>query len=123
VTKILLVEDNTLLGEMMVERLEYIDFEVILVEDGAQAITMAKSQPIDIILMDMSLPVMSGWDATVQIKADKETCHIPIIALTAHAITGERDKALQVGCDEYITKPVDFPYLVNKIHQIVGSAK
>ena len=114
-TKILLVEDNEMNLDMLSRRLQRRGFEVLVAMDGAQGVEMAKSDMPDLILMDMSLPVMDGWEATRRIKSDAKTKGIPIIALTAHAIAGDREKALAAGCDEYESKPVKFPALIAKM--------
>src|SRR5215471_4228009 len=106
-TKILLVEDNETNRDMLSRRLIRRGFEVVMAFDGAQAIEMATSETPDIILMDMSLPVIDGWEATRQVKAAPATKAIPVIALTAHAMAGDREKALAAGCDDYDTKPID----------------
>jgi CheY-like chemotaxis protein len=103
VAKILLVEDNEMNRDMLSRRLMRRGFEVIIAIDGAQGVTIAQTEGPDLILMDMSLPVMDGWEATQRLKAAPETCAIPIIALTAHAMAGDRDKALAAGCDDYDT--------------------
>lgn len=118
--KILLVEDNEMNLDMLSRRLERRNFEILIAMDGAQGVEMAKSQHPDLILMDMSLPIMDGWEATRRIKADAAVAHIPIIALTAHAIAGDRERCLAAGCDEYESKPVKFPRLLAKIEQILG---
>lgn len=118
--KILLVEDNDLVREMMTERLQDRGFQVILAGDGQQAVEMASTEQPRIILMDMSLPIMNGWDATRLIKAGEHTRSITVIALTAHAIAGEREKSLAAGCDDYETKPVDFVRLLEKIQRYSG---
>lgn len=112
---ILLVEDNELNRDMLSRRLERAGFNVIFAEDGQQSIEMSRNQQPDLILMDMSLPVLDGWQATQLIKEDESTRHIPVIGLSAHAMTGDREKALKAGCDDYDTKPVDFPRLQEKI--------
>lgn len=113
--KILLVEDNEMNRDMLSRRLSRKGHEVFIAVDGAEGVDMAKSHLPDLILMDMSLPVLDGWEATRQIKATPETHHIPVIALTAHAMAGDREKCLAAGCDEYDTKPVEFPRLLSKI--------
>lgn len=113
--KILLIEDNEMNRDMLSRRLKRKGFEVIIAADGAQGVQLAREERPDIILMDMSLPVLDGWQATQQIKASAETRSIPVIALTAHALAGDREKSLNAGCDEYETKPVDFPRLMAKI--------
>ena len=119
--KILLVEDNEMNRDMLSRRLERRGYQVIIAEDGATGVTKAKSETPDLILMDMSLPVMDGWEATRQIKAVTETQHIPIIALTAHAMAGDEEKALAAGCNDYETKPVDLPKLLTKIDALLQS--
>jgi len=100
--------------------LERKGYEVIFAEDGSIAVDMAGSEQPDLILMDMSLPVLDGWEATRRIKADAATNSIPIIALTAHAMAGDREKAMEVGCEDYDTKPVDFPRLLGKIEGLIA---
>ncbi len=119
--KILLVEDNELNRDMLNRRLQRRGYEVLLAVDGAEAVSMATSVKPDLILMDMSLPVMDGWEATRTLKADKKTSDIPIIALTAHAMIGDREKALAAGCDDYDTKPVEFRHLLHKIETLLAS--
>lgn len=118
--KILLVEDNEMNLDMLSRRLERRGYDVLIAMDGAQGLAVAKDGMPDLILMDMSLPVMDGWEATKRIKADATLSHIPIIALTAHAIAGDREKALAAGCDEYESKPVRFPRLLAKIQEFLG---
>lgn len=113
--KILLVEDNEMNRDMLSRRLAKRGFEVVMAVDGAEGVSMARSAAPDLILMDMSLPVMDGWTATRELKADAATRRIPVIGLTAHAMAGDREKCLEAGCDEYDTKPVDFPRLLEKI--------
>jgi CheY-like chemotaxis protein len=113
--KILLVEDNEMNRDMLSRRLAKRGFEVVMAVDGAEGVSMARSAAPDLILMDMSLPVMDGWTATRVLKADVATRGIPVIGLTAHAMAGDREKCLEAGCDEYDTKPVDFPRLLEKI--------
>jgi CheY-like chemotaxis protein len=113
--KILLVEDNEMNRDMLSRRLAKRGFEVVMAVDGAEGVSMARSAAPDLILMDMSLPVMDGWTATRVLKADAATRGIPVIGLTAHAMAGDREKCLEAGCDEYDTKPVDFPRLLEKI--------
>jgi two-component system cell cycle response regulator DivK len=113
--KILLVEDNEMNRDMLSRRLAKRGFEVVMAVDGAEGVEMAGSVRPDVILMDMSLPVMDGWAATRKLKADASTRSIPVIGLTAHAMAGDREKCLEAGCDEYDTKPVDFPRLLEKI--------
>jgi CheY-like chemotaxis protein len=113
--KILVVEDNEMNRDMLSRRLVRAGYEVAIATDGAQAIMKSQSESPDLILMDMSLPVIDGWDATRQIKSDSETQTIPIIALTAHVMTGDREKAMQAGCNDFETKPIDLPRLLAKI--------
>jgi CheY-like chemotaxis protein len=119
--KILLVEDNEMNRDMLSRRLQRKGFSVVMAEDGRQGVAMAASEAPDLILLDMSLPLVDGWEAARQIKAGAATRHIPIVALTAHAMSGDREKALQAGCDEYDTKPVEFARLLAKIESILGS--
>lgn len=121
--KILLVEDNEMNRDMLSRRLERKGFEVVMALDGQQGIELAASETPDIILMDMSLPVVDGWEATRQVKAADATRNIPVIALTAHAMVGDREKAMEAGCDDYDTKPVDFPRLLGKIETLLGRGK
>jgi two-component system, cell cycle response regulator DivK len=118
--KILLVEDNELNRDMLSRRLLRRGFEVELAEDGQQGLTLAETEKPDIVLLDMSLPVIDGWEVARRLKAGSGTRAIPIIALTAHAMTGDREKALAAGCDDYDTKPIDFGQLVAKIEALVG---
>lgn len=117
---ILLVEDNEMNLDMLTRRLERRGYEVIVAVDGVQGVEFSKSKHPDLILMDMSLPVLDGWEATRRIKGDLETRPIPIIALTAHAIAGDRERCLAAGCDEYESKPVKFPRLLEKIERILN---
>ena len=118
-SKILIVEDNEMNRDMLSRRLERKGFEVVMAEDGAKGVNMSKSESPDLILMDLSLPVMDGWEATSTIKADDSTKKIPIIVLTAHAMAGDREKALEAGADEYDTKPIDFKRLLGKIKDFI----
>jgi CheY-like chemotaxis protein len=117
--KILYVEDNDDNVYMLKNRLARAGFTVVIAVDGQQGVAMAGSELPDLILMDMSLPVLDGWEATRQVKAARETMHIPVIALTAHAMTGDRDKALAAGCDDFDTKPVELPRLLAKINALI----
>ena len=117
--KILLVEDNEMNRDMLSRRLLRNGFEVVMAVDGQQAVTMATSEHPDIILMDMSLPVIDGWEATRQVKADPATGKIPIIALTAHAMAEDEAKARAAGCDDFDTKPIDIARLVGKINALL----
>ncbi len=118
--KILLVEDNEMNRDMLSRRLMRKGFEVVFATDGGQGVEMARSHAPDLILMDMSLPVLDGWEATRQIKADGATRDIPVIALTAHAMAGDQDKALDAGCDDYDTKPVELERLLGKIQALLA---
>jgi CheY-like chemotaxis protein len=115
--KILLVEDNPLNSDMLTRRLERRGYEIVLAVDGREGVGMARAESPDLILMDMSLPVIDGWEATRQLKADEATRGIPIIGLTAHAMAGDREKCLEVGCDDYDTKPVELTRLLEKIQK------
>jgi len=117
--RILLVEDNPDNRDMLSRRLARRNYQVFIEADGAEGIERAKSDAPDLILMDMSLPVVDGWEASRQIKADPETSSIPIIALTAHVMAGDRDLALQAGCDDYDTKPIEFERLLGKINTLL----
>ena len=119
--KILLVEDNEMNRDMLMRRLERKGYEVVIAVDGQAGIDMASSAGPDIILMDLSLPVIDGWEATHKIKADPATMSIPVIALTAHAMAGDEQKALEAGCDDYDTKPIDLKRLLEKIDNLLGA--
>ncbi len=118
--KILLVEDNEMNLDMLSRRLQRQGYDIIIAMDGAKGVELARAESPDVILMDMSLPIMDGWQATRTLKGDEKTQQIPIIALTAHAIAGDREKCLAAGCDEYESKPVKFPQLLQKIQAFVG---
>ena len=118
--KILLVEDNEMNRDMLSRRLTRRGLEVLIAADGAEGIAMATAEQPDLILMDMSLPVLDGWEATRLLKAAANTQSIPVIALTAHAMTGDQQKCLAVGCDDYDTKPVEFVRLMGKIQALLG---
>jgi len=118
--KILLVEDNEMNRDMLSRRLERKGFEVVIAVDGQAGVDMASSVGPDLILMDLSLPVIDGWEATRQIKADAATQNIPVIALTAHAMSGDEQKAREAGCDDYDTKPVNLNRLLEKIGKFLG---
>jgi len=120
-TRILLVEDNEMNRDMLSRRLMKKKYEVTIAVDGKQGVDMAMADHPDIILLDMSLPVMDGWEAARFLKADASTKDIPIIALTAHAMAGDREKALEAGCDDYDTKPVEFKRLLGKIQAMLDS--
>jgi CheY-like chemotaxis protein len=113
--KILLVEDNEMNRDMLSRRLEKRGFQVAMAVDGAQGVAMAQSENPDVILMDMSLPIMDGWEATRTLKGASVTAAIPIIGLTAHAMAGDREKCLEAGCDDFDTKPIELPRLLEKI--------
>jgi CheY-like chemotaxis protein len=118
--KILLVEDNEMNRDMLSRRLTRKQYEVLVAVDGGEGVEMARSEAPDLILMDMSLPVMDGWEATRLLKASPETGSIPIIALTAHAMSGDREKAMEAGCDDYDIKPVELPRLLAKMEILLG---
>jgi CheY-like chemotaxis protein len=118
-TKILLVEDNELNRDMLSRRLQRKGYEVVLAVDGDQGVGLAGAEMPDLILMDMSLPVLDGWEATRRLKDTPATESIPIIALTAHAMADDRDRALKAGCDDYDTKPVDLARLLGKIEALL----
>jgi two-component system cell cycle response regulator DivK len=118
--KILYVEDNDDNIFMLKSRLMRAGLTVVVATDGAKGVAMAASEKPDVILMDLSLPVLDGWEATRRIKAAPETCHIPVIALTAHAMSGDREKALAAGCDDFDTKPVELPRLLGKIRAVAS---
>jgi CheY-like chemotaxis protein len=117
--KILLVEDNEMNWDMLSRRLRRRGYEVVVATDGKQGVDMARSEAPDLILMDMRLPVLDGWEATRQIKSMPETQAIPIIALTSHAMKGDREQALTAGCDDYDIKPIEFPRLLGKIQALL----
>ncbi len=118
--KILLVEDNEMNRDMLSRRLQSKGYEVVLAVDGQNGVEMAQAQKPDLVLMDMSLPVLDGWEATRQLKAEAATQHIPVIALTAHAMSSDREKALEAGCDDYDTKPIELPRLLGKIEALLS---
>ena len=117
--KLLLVEDNEMNRDMLSRRLERKGYPVVMAVAGAQGVARARAEAPDLILLDMSLPVLDGWGATRQIKSDPATQSIPVIALTAHAMAGDREKAVAAGCDDYDTKPVDLPRLLGKIEALL----
>jgi CheY-like chemotaxis protein len=117
---ILIVEDNELNRDMLTRRLERRGYATLTAVDGEQGLDVARRDQPNLILMDMSLPVMDGWEATKRLKSAPETRGIPIVALTAHAMSGDRERALEAGCDEYDTKPVEFPRLVTKIEALLS---
>ena len=122
-TKVLLVEDNEMNRDMLSRRLIRRGFQVVFAMDGQQGIDLARSEQPEIILMDMSLPVIDGWEATRRLKADDATRSVPVIGLTAHAMSGDREKAIEAGCDDYDTKPVELDRLIGKIERLLGTAK
>jgi two-component system cell cycle response regulator DivK len=121
-SKILLIEDNEMNRDMLSRRLERKGFDVVMAVDGLAGVEMAATASPDLILMDLSLPVIDGWEATRRIKANAVTQQIPVIALTAHAMAGDEQKALEAGCDDYDTKPVDFKRLLGKIDNFLGAS-
>jgi CheY-like chemotaxis protein len=123
VSRILIVEDNQMNRDMLNRRLTRKGFEVLLATDGSEGVSLARSAAPDVILMDMRLPTMDGWTAARLLKSETDTRDIPIIALTAHAMQGDRDKALDAGCDEYETKPVNLSRLLDKIEALIKPQK
>jgi CheY-like chemotaxis protein len=123
VAKVLIVEDNEMNRDMLSRRLERKGYTVVMAVDGGEGVAKASSENPDIILMDMSLPVLDGWEATRRVKADPATAKIPVIALTAHAMAGDRDKTIEAGCDDYDTKPIELPRLLAKIEALLEKAK
>lgn len=121
-TKILLVEDNEMNRDMLSRRLTRNGFEVVVAVNGQEGVDLATSEMPDLILMDMSLPILDGWEATRQVKANPATANIPVIALTAHAMAQDKADALAAGCDEFDTKPVELPRLMGKINALLGLA-
>lgn len=117
--KILLVEDNEESRDGLSRHLRRKGYEILLAVDGRQGVDVARAEVPDLILLDMSLPVLDGWEAARQLKAGSETRGIPVIALTAHAMAGDREKALEAGCDDYDTKPIEFPRLLTKIESLL----
>ena len=120
--KILLVEDNEMNRDMLCRRLQRRGHEVAIAADGAEGLALARRERPGLILMDMTLPVLDGWEATRQLKADPVTSAIPIIALTAHAMSEDRQRALEAGCDDYDTKPIEFPRLIGKVDALLGTS-
>lgn len=119
-SKILLVEDNEMNRDMLSRRLMRKGYEVVMAFDGEQGVAMARTESPDLILMDLSLPVMDGWEATRHLKAAEGTRLIPVIALTAHAMAGDKEKAIEAGCDDYDSKPIEFPRLLGKIEAFMN---
>ena len=118
--KILLVEDDEMNRDMLSRRLERRGYQVVMAVDGGQGLRLAQAEAPDLILMDMSLPGLDGWETTRQLKAAPATQAIPILALTAHAMAGDRQKAVEAGCDDYDTKPIEFPRLLGKIQALLA---
>ena len=118
--KILVIEDNKLNQDLIIRRLQKRGYEVLLASDGAEGLEMIRKELPDLILLDLSLPVIDGWDVAKEAKLDNLVKGIPIIALTAHSMPGDRDKAIEAGCDEYETKPVRFKILIEKIERLVA---
>ncbi len=118
---ILIVEDNEMNRDMLSRRLERRGYTTVIAGDGQAGVEATESVRPDLVLMDMSLPVVDGWEATRRIKANPDTAAIPIIALTAHAMAGDREKALEAGCDDYDTKPIELPGLIDKITRLIGT--
>lgn len=121
--KILLVEDNEMNRDMLSRRLERRGYEVVIALDGDSGVEMAQTHLPDLVLMDMSLPVLDGWEATRRLKVDPATKHIPIVALTAHAMSGDREKAIEAGCDDYDTKPVELARLLAKVEGLLARSE
>ncbi|HMG72496.1 MAG TPA: response regulator [Pyrinomonadaceae bacterium] len=122
-SKILLVEDNEMNRDMLTRRLQRRGYEVVIAVDGAQGLAMAQSESPALILMDISLPVLDGWEATRRLKMAPETKSIPVIALTAHAMSGDRERCIEAGCDDFDTKPVEIARLVGKIETLLNQSK
>ena len=118
--KILLVEDNDLNRDMLSRRLQRRGHQVLLAADGMQAILMAESETPDVVVLDLTLPVIDGWEVARRLKASPTTAAVPVFALTAHAMAGDRERALAAGCDDYDTKPIDFPQLVAKLEALLA---
>lgn len=121
-TRVLLVEDNEMNRDMLSRRLRKKGFDVDMAVDGAEGVAMARRGAYDIVLMDMSLPVIDGWEATRQLRAAPETRATPVIALTAHAMSGDRDRAMEAGCSDYDTKPVEIERLLTKMNALLADA-
>jgi len=120
--KILLVEDNEMNRDMLSRRLERKGYQVVLAVDGQSGVEMAGSHAPDLVLMDMSLPVLDGWEVTRRLKAEPRTAHLPVIALTAHAMAGDRERAIAAGCDDYDTKPIELTRLLGKIEALLATS-
>ena len=121
--KLLLVEDNEMNRDMLSRRLVRRGYEVAIAIDGAQGVEMARTETPDLVLMDLSLPVIDGWEATRLIKASRKTRHLPVIGLTAHAMAGDREKALEAGCDDYDTKPIELERLLKKVEALLQAKR
>jgi two-component system cell cycle response regulator DivK len=122
-TKVLIVEDNEMNRDMLGRRLTRKGYEIVFALNGQEAIDMASSVHPDIILMDLTLPIITGWDATKHIRTMEDASKIPIIALTAHAMAGDREKALEAGCDDYVTKPIELEILLGKMDELLKNKK
>jgi len=120
-TKVLLVEDNEMNRDMLSRWLNRRGYDVVFAVDGQQSLDVARSEKPDIIIMDLGLPVMDGWEATRRVKSDDAMRNVPVIALTAHTMSGDREKALAAGCDDYDTKPVELDRLIGKIERLLGA--
>jgi CheY-like chemotaxis protein len=120
-SRILLVEDNEESRDGLARHLRRKGYEVLVAVDGRQGMDVARAEALDLILIDMSLPVLDGWETTRQLKAGSATRGIPVVALTAHAMAGDRERALEAGCDDYDTKPIEFPRLLTKIESLLGN--
>ncbi len=121
--KVLLVEDNEMNRDMLSRRLIRRGLEVVFAVNGQEGVELAKSERPDIILMDMSLPVIDGWEATRRVKSDETTRRVPVIGLTAHAMSGDREKAIEAGCDDYDTKPVELERLIGKMEKLLSNGR
>ena len=121
-TTILIIEDNEMNRDMLSRRLERKGYKVLIAVDGEKGLEVARANTPDLILMDMSLPVVDGWEATRRLKADERLKHIPVVALTAHAMANDRDKALEAGCDDYDTKPIELARLLGKMEALLAAA-
>ncbi|WP_420641843.1 response regulator [Candidatus Leptofilum sp.] len=119
--KILVVEDSLMIQEILIERLRFRNFEVITANDGEEGVELAQKEQPDLILMDISLPIVDGWEATHRIRNIEATKNIPIIALTAHALVEDRNKSLAIGCNDFETKPINFSQLMQKINSLLGN--
>ena len=121
-TTILIVEDNEMNRDMLSRRLVRRGYDVLIAVDGENGLEVARANVPDLVLMDMSLPVVDGWEATRRLKSDERLKHIPVIALTAHAMANDRDKALDAGCDDYDTKPIELPRLLSKMEKLLSAS-